>query len=532
MYSVFLVEDEIVTREGIRNCIAWENTPYTFAGEAPDGELALHALREIKPDILITDIKMPFMNGLDLARIIRKDQPWIKIIILSGHDEFKYAREAISIGVEEYLLKPVSSADMLGTLDKVVKQIEAEKNRITSIENLKKKVESSEDIIREKWLGKLITGQLKSLNAIETAATMNVDLLPGGYAVMEVELTSEHEDYSRITIAKKILSSITAAREEVVSFSMGIDKQILLIKNLSPEADPDMLYSLAQGIKFEIERNTDCSTAVAIGPVVGYISEIVRSYKEADRAVKYMRMTGKKIIIGSDDMRWSKTLEQLQTDNDPVTAQLRFVETEEIDDLLNQLFRVSGTGAADSNKPDFYRLIIRDIGHSLYELIKALNGSPADIISDILDDAKINEAIKSGQDLHSMLSQIISNWIFFRDTNVHKKHSSKILKAKNYISENFMSQDISLNSVASFVNVSPNHFSTIFSQEVGETFIEHLTGVRISRAKELLLNSSMKCSDITYEVGYSDPHYFSFIFKKNTGVSPSEFRQEASAGKI
>ena len=123
MYSVFVVEDEIVTREGIRNNIPWDNTPFTLVGEAPDGEMALHALREIKPDILITDIKMPFMDGLALSRIVKEDQPWIKIIILSGHDEFHYAREAISIGVEEYLLKPVSSTDMLNSLEKVAARL-------------------------------------------------------------------------------------------------------------------------------------------------------------------------------------------------------------------------------------------------------------------------------------------------------------------------------------------------------------------------------------------------------------------------
>lgn len=123
MYKVFLAEDEIVVREGIRNSIPWEKTPYTLAGEAPDGEIALSMIQEIKPDILITDIRMPFMDGLALSRAVKESFPWIKIIILSGHDEFNYAREAISIGVEEYLLKPVSSKEMLKSLDKVAKRI-------------------------------------------------------------------------------------------------------------------------------------------------------------------------------------------------------------------------------------------------------------------------------------------------------------------------------------------------------------------------------------------------------------------------
>ena len=119
MYKVFLAEDEIVVREGIRNSIPWEKIPYTLIGEAPDGEIALSMIQDLKPDILLTDIRMPFMDGLALSRIAKKSLPWLKIIILSGHDEFQYAREAISIGVEEYLLKPVSVQDMIKALDKV-----------------------------------------------------------------------------------------------------------------------------------------------------------------------------------------------------------------------------------------------------------------------------------------------------------------------------------------------------------------------------------------------------------------------------
>ena len=123
MYKVFLVEDEIVVREGIRDNVNWENSNFIFSGEAPDGEIALPLIQEIKPDILITDIKMPFMDGLELSRIIKKNMPWVRIIILSGHDEFKFAKEAISIGVTEYLLKPISSSDLLKALNKVTVEI-------------------------------------------------------------------------------------------------------------------------------------------------------------------------------------------------------------------------------------------------------------------------------------------------------------------------------------------------------------------------------------------------------------------------
>ena len=424
MYSVFLVEDEIVTREGIRNSIPWNSTPYTLAGEAPDGEIALPALRDIKPDILITDIKMPFMDGLALARIIKRDQPWIKIIILSGHDEFEYAKEAISIGVEEYLLKPISAKDMLASLEKVTREIEKEKIRMTSIENLKQRIKSTEDIIREKWLCDLITGQINTVNAIETAQNFGIDLIATGYVIMIVEIFTAADDYTQFTLVKEIIGTMLKDREDFLLFSQSMEKLMILAKNISEDSLDDIIYTLAQGIKFETERNTSGRVAIGIGSVVEHIEEITHSYADADKAIRYMQLIGKKNITGAGDMKS----------------------------------------------------------------------------------------------------------IDYRDSHIQTKHHSKIHEAKKYIDEKFAQKDLSLNDVASHVNVSPNHFSTIFSQEAEMTFIEYLTSVRINKAKQLLLASGMKCGDIAFEVGYNDSHYFSFIFKKNIGMSPREYRLSEPAG--
>ncbi|MDR1618326.1 MAG: response regulator, partial [Treponema sp.] len=190
MYKVFLVEDEIVVREGIRNSIPWEKTAYTLAGEAPDGEMALSIIKDIKPDILVTDIKMPFMDGLALSRIVKKTLPWIKIIILSGHDEFEYARKAISIGVEEYLLKPVSSRDMLAALDKIAARIDEEKEKLLSIEHLKKQMRSHTDILRERWLRDFVNGGIPSAEIIEQARELGLDLIAHSYVAALVGILS------------------------------------------------------------------------------------------------------------------------------------------------------------------------------------------------------------------------------------------------------------------------------------------------------------------------------------------------------
>ena len=144
MYSVFAVDDEPIVLEGIRSKIDWEGSGFVFVGEATDGEIALSMIQELKPDILITDIKMPFMDGLELSATIKKTQPWIKIIILSGHDEFDYAKKAISIGIEDYLLKPFTSEEVIESLKKVAAQIDKERTHQSDITQMKEELSTYE----------------------------------------------------------------------------------------------------------------------------------------------------------------------------------------------------------------------------------------------------------------------------------------------------------------------------------------------------------------------------------------------------
>jgi len=165
-YKVFLVEDEIVTREGIRDNVDWKFAEFEFCGEASDGEVALPLIEASKPDLLITDIKMPFMDGLQLSKIIREHMPWIKIIILSGHDEFDYAKVAIKIGVTEYLLKPISSDDLIEVLKKVALSLDQESKERESLKDLKEQAEESLILLREKFLLRLVMGGEKVIHSI------------------------------------------------------------------------------------------------------------------------------------------------------------------------------------------------------------------------------------------------------------------------------------------------------------------------------------------------------------------------------
>ena len=152
MYKVFLVDDEIVIREGIRNSFPWEENGFTLVGEAPDGELALQTMQDVKPDILITDIRMPFMDGMQLCEAVSHTMPWVQIVILSGYDDFTYAQQAISLGVKEYLLKPVSAQELLEVLERIAGRIREERRAQADLLRIKRQLASSSAFLREKLL--------------------------------------------------------------------------------------------------------------------------------------------------------------------------------------------------------------------------------------------------------------------------------------------------------------------------------------------------------------------------------------------
>ena len=183
MYSVFAVDDEPIVLEGIRSKIDWEGSGFTFAGEATDGEIALSMIHEIKPDILITDIKMPFMDGLQLAEAIKRTQPWIKIIILSGHDEFDYAKKAISIGIEDYLLKPFTPDELLTSLNKTASQIDKERKQLSDISRLRDELKSSEALIKKEFLNNLVHGSEEMSTALQKSSEP-LRFLPRAHALV------------------------------------------------------------------------------------------------------------------------------------------------------------------------------------------------------------------------------------------------------------------------------------------------------------------------------------------------------------
>ena len=211
MYSVFAVDDEPIVLEGIRSKIDWEGSGFTFAGEATDGEIALSMIHEIKPDILITDIKMPFMDGLQLAEAIKKTQPWIKIIILSGHDEFDYAKKAISIGIEDYLLKPFTPDELLTSLNKTASQIDKERKQLSDISRLREELKSNETLIKKEFLNNLVHGSADTNSVMQKCGELGINIISRYYKVLISRIESRTGKNHQLHEACSLLNPYSSA---------------------------------------------------------------------------------------------------------------------------------------------------------------------------------------------------------------------------------------------------------------------------------------------------------------------------------
>ena len=524
MYSVFIVDDEMIVREGLRTKIDWEKSRFSFAGEAGDGEIALSMIQDIKPDILITDIKMPFMDGLELAQAVKKLQPKISIIILSGHDEFDYAKKAISIGVEDYILKPFTLDEILRCLNRVAEKLDLERRQFTDISRMKAELESNIVLAREKLCSDIVLGALDTHTAIQKAEALAIDLVARFYIVSVSTIASAGDTIDALIAAKSLVLSVSGSMPDSIGFFIAPDTFVSIIKSGTKELCEEAAFNIADTIRHEIAKNTTCTVITAIGSIAEHISHIVKSFQDASSILKRCRISDKNKIISAGDIDASQNSSIVLQENDPLVDRLNYADESEIDQIIREYIALLGDNRERFSIIASYLLV--DVIMAVSKIIEQFGGNIQSVMPEILTHTFIDAAVQNEKTFIAEIEKVLVSVLRYRNEHVRGHYADVILRAKKYIDANFADPDICLRSVADAVHFSPNHFSTIFSQECNTTFIEYLTGVRIARAKKLLKSTDMKSADIAYKTGFNDPHYFSFIFKKVTGLSPREYRAD------
>ena len=533
MIKVFLVEDEVIMREGIRRNIDWEAEGFEFVGEAGDGELAYPLIQKSRPDILITDIQMPFMDGLELSRLVKQEMPGIKIIVLTGYDEFEYAREGIDIGITDYLLKPIASAKLLEAVKKVGQLVREER---ISQKNSDRERSENLQIARQKFFRGLVLGNKPASVLLQEGREVGMDLVANRYNILLFQIFPKQdgkEDIEEYNGAVREIRERAESLAGVLMVELGIEGWAFIFL----ETDDTPLEEV-QGIVIEMLRmipgkHESFSYFGGLGNPVERLSELNQCYEEAGHAFAYRYLEEhNQIIPGSQlpDRQYKKeepalgSLEVQKLDRKVVESFLKTGLKSEVSRFVEEYF--AGFGEKNIESLLFRQYVIMDIYFAAAALSEEL-GYGAEALGErcgrIQDMAKAFSSVESNK---KYLKDVLEAAIDLREAVSQKKYHSLLEEAKNYIRQHFEDEDISLNSVAASVNLSPNHFSSIFSQQAGQTFIEYLTAVRMERAKELLRTTAMKSSEIAYAVGYKDSHYFSYLFKKTQECTPGEFRQQ------
>ncbi len=521
MMKVFLVDDEIAIRENLRNSFPWEEKGYQLVGEAPDGEMALPMLRDLNADILLTDIRMPFMDGMKLCEEVQRTMPWVERIILSGYDDFAYAQKAISLGVKEYLLKPVTAAELEAALDRVSRQIEEKRRDRENLSALRERLSSGNQFLRDKLLASLFTdeGDREDDEALlGQMRGLGINLMAGCYAVIDIAFDAEGEQRLACRNALVSLAEMSGGGVHVCGAPKGARALVL---GDNPEDTEERAYSFANSAIHLPEMLRTDGTLISVGETVTDFHDIRQSMKSA-RHVRHLQSTAgmkeRRIVSGNE--AGSQRTPLSETDLSPLYERLQYASEEEVEPILTEYTR--------SLDPSLALGYLRVAGLlTARRIIREGEGDPREV----LKDEQVEEALHTeGEDGFRRLAELLRSAIAYRNGNRAGYGDPTISRARAYLSQHYADPNLMLQDVAGEVHLSQSHFSTVFAQETGLTFTQYLTALRIGKAKELLEATEMRSSQIALEVGYNDSHYFSYLFKKTTGMTPSDYRRANREG--
>ena len=543
MLKIFLAEDEVVVRETIKRMIPWEELGFELVGEAADGEMALPLLIRQQPDLLITDIKMPFMDGLTLARLAKKEIPGLKVVILSGYDDFNYAKQAIGSGVEDYLLKPITKNALIERLSEIRSRYEHEKTQKEYYEKFQREMQAYEKNSSRDFFEALVGGSMDMMEVYKRAEKLGLDIVAEAYNVLiftmncDEDFSGQRDEYSSWEAESlELLENFFAGHSSAMLFRSNIFSYGVLLKGQRETIEENTRACVDEIRKILSRQDGRREWFLAVGQSVERLSQIQKSYHTASRAFSQRYLYDENILYYDEMETMEHPGGQAETEDN---AYLQKVDVNALNPAILQKFLSNGLQEETENfvKDYFYAIgqepmeslvfrnyVILNVRFSVISFIKGLGCDTNE-----MESADTEEVLaESGKNMESAIAyakKMISQAIEIRDQNSGNKNRSILKTAVDFIDSHYMDEEISLNTVANVANVSSNHFSALFSQNMGQTFIEYLTTLRMNKAKELLRCTGMRSSEIAGEIGYKDAHYFSYLFKKTQGMTPSDYRK-------
>ena len=536
MYRILLVDDEILVRDAIKENIDWQSMDCELAGDCENGKQAAEFVQEHPVDIVLTDILMPYMDGMELSHFLHDNYPDIVIVVFSGFGEFEYAKKAIQYGVSEYLLKPVTAMELTGVIQKMkekVDQIRKEKQKMESLTRTSENYRENAQVIRSKTLEALVnctTDIQKSLNRLEEmgitlsgcgyrVAVFDIDLYSGMY---QLDMEKRQESALMAFVLFNISDEIVNRENAGVVYQEGNNRVCVLFQEKWSRNFDGRIKEICHEIQTEIKKVMGTDVSMAIGRWVRNLEELSSSHDMAVQALQYRYLLGGSLLIDMEETHPVQDID-LRESLDKLKEALKAGRKEEMEAEFQTIEGQVKRSLADKSRACMYlQQVIRAVDVAAEEVsadISRIRETSTDLL------CQVTEQKSFGQACEIVRKYILQVYEAMTELNTSSGERQARM-ALDYIQKNYMDPNLSLNDICSYLNISTSYFSTIFKEMTGETFTEVLIRTRMEKAKELLENTTMKNYEIAEKVGFADAHYFGISFKKMTGCTPTEYARE------
>ena len=522
LYRVLLVDDEEDIREGISRKMDWLGLGFSLVGEAANGQDALELAESLRPDVILTDIKMPFMDGLELCRILTDRLPAARFVVFSGFDAFEYAKQAIQMNVVEYILKPINADELSAVLRRLKDQLDRERAERRNVELLRSRYMENLPILRELFYANLLDGHIEPGTERERAARLDIDLQGEEWAVGLAYIGSDRRDaLSTLSVQKLLEESLTADRCKLSLYN----DWVAVIVSLTESFTIYDLIRVLDRVCTLAASYLSLTLTVGVGAPCKELSGMARSAAEARTALEYRSMVGRGqvIYIGDLEPDGGQVLTFEEADERTLTAAVRLGSEQEVRDAAAAL---AGKIREANPSAGQYNLFLMELVTHLMKMTRRSGVGVEEVFGTGFSLPIQDSALPSLEELEDWCAE---RYLRLR-TLIRRRQTDSagqtVEAAKEYIRQHYAESDLSVEKLCAYLHLSSTYFSTLFKRETGTSFTAYVTTVRMEAAAEAIRGTEEKTYLIAQRCGYEDPNYFSYVFKRHFGVTPTKYRSE------
>lgn len=528
MYKVMIIDDEPYFRKYLRALIDWKRYEFEICDEASSSDEGLAKIPESMPDIILADINMPGINGIEFSRQVKSKYPFINIILITGYNEFEYAKQAVKIGISNYISKPFEKQELIDSMVAIKNNIMDKKKKDIYVNNIQKKYNESIPAVKNNILYNSVkgvySGNYEKLAADLEAIKLRLPELPFIISVLQLELPEEYDLIKREDLNKKVISIIKDSVYSKYLYFEDKDGRTVLITALNEAKKYRLFINICKLIISNVNSKLKLKLTIGIGNICKEISDIPLSFDKAKIALKNKFLLGNNKVIEFNSLKFEDSVREIfpfKLKND-LLMYTRLLDGKKVQETFDTIYKFINSSELSIDYiyilyTELLSLCISFLNEYGYSIEKVF-GYSFHPFEEIIIKQTMGE-------VHEYVHGIYKTMISFLNSN-KKIHSSKIIgKAKEYIDNNYQRNDLLVEDIAASVFFHPSYLRFLFKKETGITIGEYLTQVRMQKARTLLKEGRLRCTEIAAMLGYSDAAYFSKCFKKYNKISPSEYEK-------